>query len=735
MSYLLFALAYSVFQPIWDVPDEPYHFGVVRYIQLHHDLPVATGSLTSVIDEFDRTKEYSQTPLSYLALAALLRPIRLPADAWFHPNPYVMWPDNPWNSVLALHRTDEGWPYQGMALFVHLARLASVAYGLVTVLAVYGLLRALTHRVADALFGTAWLAWTPGFLLASSRLNNDALATATSAMTIFFAARCLVAPRVSRWTLAALSLGLTAALLSKIDTLVLIPLVVLAAFAGGSKGDVSLSRSLARDVSRRVLAVLLVLLPPLGFLGLWWFRYGRTFASRTAGQAGFGVLRLDVALQTFDASRVLEALIKWNGTWWAGVGIGVTVGPSILYVFLGIVLLVLVGAGLVSLFRPSTWPAEAVPGASRRAAVALIAIALALFYATIARQAFPSVGLDANARFTLPIAPILALLAARGARVLPLAGLRRPLAGTYLAGLFGFAVAVPLLFLPRLPHPTIPARFARDAQEEVAPALAHFSSGVDLLAVDGLPTELTPDKAISIDLRWRDGQPVKQNFVASVQLVRLPDQQRVAGTDAVPDEQTFPPVMWQTNEIVDESSSVAIPSRLEAGRYALKIDTYYWNQDKVQPIPLTVNGVAVESVLVGSWLVLPDTSGLAQSHPTSARFGPALQLRGYAEDWTADRLNLTLYWEASQQLSRPLVVSVQVLDANGKLVAQNDSVPDAGLLPTTLWPTNQVVRDDHTVMTGRAPGSQVIVVVYDQQTLQRLSVAGGPGPADHLVLP
>jgi hypothetical protein len=238
-----------------------------------------------------------------------------------------------------------------------------------------------------------------------------------------------------------------------------------------------------------------------------------------------------------------------------------------------------------------------------------------------------------------------------------------------------------------------------------------------------------------VDLHWRDSQPVKQNFVASVQLVRLPDRQRVAGADAVPDEQAFPPVMWQSNEIIDDARSVAIPPRLEPGRYALKVDTYYWNQDKVQPIPAIVNGVEADSVLVGSWLVLPDSSDLAHSRTANARFGPSVLLRGYAENWTADRLNLTLYWEASQQLTRPLVVSVQVLDSTGKLIAQDDSVPDGGLLPTTIWPTNQVVRDDHAVNIAPGPGLRVIVVVYDQQTLQRLSVGSGPGPEDHLVLP
>src|SRR5438105_2249803 len=87
LTFICLSIGYNVLQPIWEAPDEPYHYAFIRYIQVHHILPRGQLNLSTKIPEMDPTKEYSQTPLYYLFQAAVLSPVRLPPEADFHANP------------------------------------------------------------------------------------------------------------------------------------------------------------------------------------------------------------------------------------------------------------------------------------------------------------------------------------------------------------------------------------------------------------------------------------------------------------------------------------------------------------------------------------------------------------------------------------------------------------------------------------------------------------------------
>src|SRR5205814_6822158 len=117
--YIILSLAYNVLQPIWEAPDEVDHFEFGRFVALHHTLPVGDPSWPAQIDAWNPVSEYNQAPLYYLLVAAALSPLPVAPDARFHQNPYVAWPGHPWAQAVALHRTDEGWPYHGLALAVH----------------------------------------------------------------------------------------------------------------------------------------------------------------------------------------------------------------------------------------------------------------------------------------------------------------------------------------------------------------------------------------------------------------------------------------------------------------------------------------------------------------------------------------------------------------------------------------------------------------------------------------
>jgi mannosyltransferase len=125
-----------------------------------------------------------------------------------------------------------------------------------------------------------------------------------------------------------------------------------------------------------------------------------------------------------------------------------------------------------------------------------------------------------------------------------------------------------------------------------------------------------------------------------------------------------------------------------------------------------------------------------------ARFGEAIRLRGYALDDAAfapgDILPVTLFWEAETPATERYKVTVQLLDGAGQLVAQHDTEPGGGLMPTDTWQPGQAVTDRCGILlpADLSPGSYTLVVaLYHSTGGERLPVTlDGDPVSDHLVL-
>ncbi len=715
LVYLLLATYYNVAQPIWEAPEEPANVELVRYIQINHQLPRSRPDAVAATPPSPPGQEFVQVPLYYLVLAVALQSIELPPGATWHRNPYVAWPDHPWRFAVAYHRADEGWPYRGLSLLVHLGRLLSTAFGLLGILATFGLMWTITNRPGDALFGAAWLALTPVVLLQSSRVSNDTAVLAFSTLTLWLTARVLVGPtHPSIGALLVLSVTLAAALLSKAHAVFLVPTV----------GSALLVETWQRDrkgwwLGRGLARVGLVVLGPLALLALWWWEYGRYFGSFLGEQMGASIVRVWDVLGHADWARLPGAIWLLNATWWGTAQFDELIRwPSAVYVGAAIPALTLTLLGLSTLCGPSFWTAS--PDHARCAVVLLLLGATLLLSAVLARTVTPWIGYSAQARFLLPAAPVLALVVALGRRRLP-----RPIAmlGSIvpLGGLAALAIATPLVLFPRINAPTIPARLARSSAELEQPAIADYANGVRLLAVDGLDDDLAPGRARPLVLHWLARQPPGEDFTVSTQLITWAGE-RVSGRDLIPFENVFPPRQWEPGELVDLPTSLPVPPDLPAGAYALRIVLYHRLSGEIKPIPPLVptdDGAA----RLGTWRVLPPLSDLSSFRRVSAQFGDELTLVGYRLTRSAPGLVASLLWEPRVVVSRHLVVSVQALDRSGKLVAQHDGEPVEGRLPTPTWRPGDRIRDDHVVpLPTDATFARVIVVAYDRQTTQRLTV-------------
>jgi hypothetical protein len=125
------------------------------------------------------------------------------------------------------------------------------------------------------------------------------------------------------------------------------------------------------------------------------------------------------------------------------------------------------------------------------------------------------------------------------------------------------------------------------------------------------------------------------------------------------------------------------------------------------------------------------------AQPLDAHFDDGIVLQGYdlyvthdAPEMVIPRVGVFLYWQATQSIPRSYKVFVHILNADGRLIAQDDSVPVLWTCPTDAWQGGEIVVDFHNIAlpTDAIPGTYTVQAgMYEGQTMQRLSVLSSAG--------
>lgn len=106
---------------------------------------------------------------------------------------------------------------------------------------------------------------------------------------------------------------------------------------------------------------------------------------------------------------------------------------------------------------------------------------------------------------------------------------------------------------------------------------------------------------------------------------------------------------------------------------------------------------------------------------SGAQFGDSIMLESYALSGETARpgdvLQIELNWQTDAALDRPYKIFVQLLNSHGVLVAQRDSEPVGGSMPTTSWQPGELITDRHGLFlpADLPPGDyRLIVGLYDR---------------------
>jgi hypothetical protein len=564
LAYALLAAWYSQAIPLGEAPDEVPHFTYVRYLAQHGRLP-------------DTAEEHEafQPPLYYAAAAALTFWIEDEPGAPFavRHNAYydVADPRSPKN--LLLHTAAESWPYRGWAQAWHLARLLSIALGIVTIWAIYHLGRVVFPEVPAIPLAMAGLAaFNPQFLFLSAVLNNDNAATAFSALILWQMAALLhdLHPGWQRPLLLGFLLGL--GLLSKASLAVLAPVVGLAVAlapvigngrqAARSQGGAMASGARERGPVLRSAALGLVLCFGAAALVAGWY-FLRNWVQYGDPLGWAFVLETNARREGGLTLEVLAWLFRgvFRSFWLGWIGIAF---DEIVYWILGLVCLVgAAGFGLWLLRRWSRLPA------GTRWTLILLALHAAGTLASLLQWTATVLGTD-QGRLIYPILPTVMLVLAAGWAWWGGERWRGPLLASLVSGMLLLALVTPARYIGPVHAPA--ARASEPDLARAVPLEAHWD-GIRLLGFALAERQVQPGEKLALDLYWEAVRPVEEDLMTLIQLVdgegrflMYADGSPTAGRDTTD--------RWQPGVPLAARHLLPVPAAGAPGTYRLTISVH-----------------------------------------------------------------------------------------------------------------------------------------------------------------
>ena len=263
--------------------------------------------------------------------------------------------------------------------------------------------------------------------------------------------------------------------------------------------------------------------------------------------------------------------------------------------------------------------------------------------------------------------------------------------------------------------PTVPPTL-----EELAiplPLSRDFGGRAELLGYSLSALEARPGDTVELTLFWRALRPMERDYDLLLELRDGAGRTWMEARLPLPNE-SYPTSRWRPGEVLRTPYDLLIEPAIPAGRYRLFVNLL----DGDRPVEES-SAIAELSVQGRERLfAVPEIS-----FPLRADIAHRAALLGYDLDRTSVEpggvLQLTLYWQALARMETSYTVFTHLLDAEGRVRGQKDSMPCGGACPTTGWLEGEVIVDRYEIAVDPdAPAGeyQIEVGMYDPQTLRRL---------------
>jgi hypothetical protein len=222
-------------------------------------------------------------------------------------------------------------------------------------------------------------------------------------------------------------------------------------------------------------------------------------------------------------------------------------------------------------------------------------------------------------------------------------------------------------------------------------------------AAPGVLTSLVPGTAITLSA---DVQKLRFTSSDAVFDARLIDSKGAVAAERLssPNLDLWLTSLWRPGEHRPVQLTLLLPASMQVGVYHLTLGLHVPGSGRFEPVQLAggpvVNGLAE----LATYVVPPPRVVPPSTAPVLASFGGDIGLESVtlqgatAGTWKAGApLLVDLRWRCLVATHTEYTLTVQVLDASGKLVAQADAPPLDGRFPTSVWAVGDVVSETHTV--------------------------------------
>ncbi len=284
-------------------------------------------------------------------------------------------------------------------------------------------------------------------------------------------------------------------------------------------------------------------------------------------------------------------------------------------------------------------------------------------------------------------------------------------------GAIGVGLALLALKLGVIDHFDTPLRWRR-LQGDQFKGAAYTSTAVvagraRLLGYDVRPQPATAGDLVYVDLYWTLDQSL--DFRVAVRLV---DEQGLEWSDKIELDAARgsysvppPPLEWPAGMYADERHAVRILPGTPPGDYWLVALPF--DPATLAPLPISVGqrapgnypGVSVGRLQVVSPGCLPAIESKDWSVRVQSRLGDELMLIGYSQDreeaTPGQEMLLSWGWQAQRPPQSDYTERLELVTAEGQVIAQWSALLGGEHFPTTRWQAGQFVRSQ---TLARVPG-------------------------------
>jgi len=781
VSFTVLGLLYSAVVPIFEASDEVWHYPMVEHLAREWTLPVQP--LEPGASSGPWRQEASQPPLYYALAAALTAwidtsPSAAPydLDTVRHLNPHVaageVTPDGS-NPNLVVHNPAlERFPWRGVVLAVHIARIFSVLLGTWAVYLTWALVSELyPERPQLALLAAAIHAFTPMFLFVGASVNNDNLIVPLCSLALLMMIRLVKSPkskvqspesRNGKYLALGVTIGL--GLLTKASAIALLPFAAatiaweawqklkwqmanqrISESANERANESRITHhapllptpySILLKIALHALRDLaLVLLPALAISGWWFYRNFRLYGDWLGLNAFYAVLGTrDVAA---DLAQLWAERFAFAAGYWGNFG-GLNVPmPTWVYTVLNLFAIlaainVVVGFGLWAVSPKSKvrspeskvqsnqspganlWPFAWDPLTAARALAWAWPVAVFVSWIQWATITWSSQGrliFSALPMWSLALALPITNYELRIANCTTSRAIRRSrFAIRYSLPAFLFALC--LIALPAWIVPAYTPPQATRAALPPPPLQANFGNVLRLTGFQIDRRNTAPGDTVGLTLQWEVLAPTATDHSLFIHVLG-------AGERIIAQRDTFPgrgllSTTWMTpGHTWIEHYKIAIsPLAYAPDSLMFAVGMYETATGARLPVQAETPFIVTPT---GDTVTFGDVWLSEATEPTDVYFGKGIVLTGYdLSDVIVARgetLQTTLHWRCAARIDGDYTISVQLIDAQWNKAAQSDAWPLDGAAPTSSWQVGQVLEEPRAL----AIAADVTPGVYNLQ--------------------